>query len=104
MDLPVSAEEIVLPEPIRLLDKYDVLIELDDDISATVHVWVVPIHDPGLDEYLGDDQGSREADQGDAETGEESDSASTQPQESPEDSPEVAPEAENSEQDTRETE
>lgn len=47
MDIPVSPDEIRLPEAIRQLDKYDVTVELDDDIHATIHVWIVPLHEPG---------------------------------------------------------
>jgi large subunit ribosomal protein L9 len=40
---------IVLDAPIRRLDKYDVLVRLWEDITATVHVWVVPLHEPGVE-------------------------------------------------------
>jgi large subunit ribosomal protein L9 len=38
---------IVLDAPIRRLDKYDVLVRLWEDITATVHVWVVALHEAG---------------------------------------------------------
>ncbi|MCE5278563.1 MAG: 50S ribosomal protein L9 [Planctomycetaceae bacterium] len=41
----VDAENIVMAEPIRQLDKYDVTIKFPHDVSATIHVWVVPIRD-----------------------------------------------------------
>jgi len=41
----VNAQEIVLPEPIRQLDKYDVEIRFAENVQATIHVWVVPIRD-----------------------------------------------------------
>jgi len=47
MDLPVLPDEVILPEPIRQLDKYDITIELDDDVTATMHVWVVPVREDG---------------------------------------------------------
>ena len=40
----VEAENIVLEEPIRTLDKYDVTLKFGEDVTATIHVWVVPIH------------------------------------------------------------
>ncbi len=43
----VEPENITLDEPIRQLDKYDVPVVFDQDVSATVHVWVVPIRQPG---------------------------------------------------------
>ncbi|MFP4052791.1 MAG: 50S ribosomal protein L9 [Phycisphaerae bacterium] len=43
----VEEQDIVLDEAIRELDKYDVTIEFAEDITATVHVWVVPIREPG---------------------------------------------------------
>jgi large subunit ribosomal protein L9 len=39
----VEAGDIVLDEPIRQLDKYEVAIRFDEDIRATVQVWVVPV-------------------------------------------------------------
>lgn len=38
----IEASEVVLDEPIRTLDKYEVTVELADDITATINVWVVP--------------------------------------------------------------
>ncbi len=83
MDIPVSPDEIRLPEAIRQLDKYDVTVELDDDIHATIHVWIVPLHEPEAEFEPnmfagGDDQNEPAADQAgdpdavttvDAETG-----------------------------------
>ena len=43
----VDVENIVLDEPIRQLDKYDVLVRFAEDITATIHVWVVPHHEEG---------------------------------------------------------
>ena len=40
----VEARYIVLDEPIRQLDKYDVTVEFSEDVSATIHVWIVPSH------------------------------------------------------------
>lgn len=41
----VEAENIKLDEPIRQLDKYDVEVRFAEDITATIHVWVVPAHE-----------------------------------------------------------
>jgi len=46
----VEPENIVLDEHIRRLDKYDVDVRFAEDITATIHVWVVPIHDAGREE------------------------------------------------------
>ncbi len=35
---------IILAEPIRQLDKYDVTVEFSEDVTATIHVWIVPSH------------------------------------------------------------
>jgi len=39
----IESENVVLDEPIRKLDKYEVQLDFGHDVSATVHVWVVPI-------------------------------------------------------------
>ena len=38
----VEPENIVLDEPIRRLDKYEVPVEFDEGVKAMVAVWVVP--------------------------------------------------------------
>lgn len=43
----VEPSYILLDAAIRRLDKYDVLIRLAEDITATVHVWVVPLREVG---------------------------------------------------------
>ena len=65
----VDADNIRLDEPIRQLDKYDIEVRFAEDIKATIHVWVVPIHD--------------EEDDGEGELGEEVD-AETAPTDEPE--------------------
>jgi len=40
----VDAENVVLDEPIRKLDKYEVKLRFAEDVTATISVWVVPIH------------------------------------------------------------
>ena len=39
-------ENIHLDSPIRQLDKYDVEVVFGPDVKATVHVWIVPVHEP----------------------------------------------------------
>ena len=41
----VDAEHIVLDEPIRRLDKYEVELRFAEDVKAAISVWVVPIYD-----------------------------------------------------------
>lgn len=41
----IEPGEVQLAHPIRRLDKYDVALELAEDITATIHVWVVPVRD-----------------------------------------------------------
>ena len=44
----VTSENVVLDEPIRQLDKYDVTVRLAEGVTATVHVWIVPAQEaPG---------------------------------------------------------
>ena len=38
----IDAKYIELDEPIRQLDKYDVQIRFSPDITATIHIWVLP--------------------------------------------------------------
>lgn len=42
---PVDAENIVLDEPIRRLDKYEVPVEFAEDVRANITVWVVPLRE-----------------------------------------------------------
>lgn len=46
----IEPENVVLDEPIRQLDKYDVALRLADDVHATVHVWVVRAREEGEEE------------------------------------------------------
>ena len=41
----IEVEHIVMSEPIRTLDKYDLKVRFSEDVIATIHVWVVPIRD-----------------------------------------------------------
>ncbi len=38
----VEADNVALDEPIKRLDKFDVTLKFAQDVTATVHVWVVP--------------------------------------------------------------
>ena len=46
----VEPEFIQLDEPIHQLDKYDVKVSFSEDVSATIHVWVLPIRDADADD------------------------------------------------------
>lgn len=41
----VDAKNIVLDNPIRQLDKYDVTVRFNEEVSATIQVWIVPVHE-----------------------------------------------------------
>ena len=41
----IEAEYIVMAEPIRTLDKYDIKVRFSEDVIATIHVWITPIKD-----------------------------------------------------------
>lgn len=56
----VDAEYIVLDEAIRQLDKYEVKAVFSDEISATIHVWVIRVH-----EEDDEDGGPADPDEGD---------------------------------------
>ena len=43
----VEADYIVLDNPIRTLDKYEVAVRFSEEVSATISVWVVPLHEEG---------------------------------------------------------
>ncbi|HAU37201.1 MAG TPA: 50S ribosomal protein L9 [Phycisphaerales bacterium] len=43
----VEPETVQLREPIRQLDKYDVTLDFGEEVTATIHVWIVPIREPG---------------------------------------------------------
>jgi large subunit ribosomal protein L9 len=46
----VDEKNIQLPQPIRQLDKYDVEVRFDPEVTATIHVWVVPTRDSDVAE------------------------------------------------------
>ncbi len=65
-DVFVEPEHIVLDEPIRKLDKYDVTVRFAENISTEIYVWVVPTHDEDVDPETpapGDDSQADSADQ-----------------------------------------
>jgi len=41
----IEADDIALDEPIHQLDKYDVRVKFAHDVTATIHVWVVPLRE-----------------------------------------------------------
>ena len=42
-DIFIEPEHIVMDHPIRQVDKYDLTIQFAEDISTTIHVWIVPV-------------------------------------------------------------
>jgi len=43
----IGPAQISMESPIRQLDKYDVPLRFGEDITATIHVWVLRHHEPG---------------------------------------------------------
>jgi large subunit ribosomal protein L9 len=41
----IEQENVILDSLIRQLDKYDVTVRFSEDVSATIHVWIVPVHE-----------------------------------------------------------
>ncbi len=59
----VDVENIVLAEPIRVLDKYDISLNFSHDVTAAISVWVVPIHGEPVESAAQDaDEAATEAD------------------------------------------
>ena len=56
----IEPEAILLDEPVRQLDKYDIMIRFAEDVTAEITLWVVPVHED-------DDEPGEDAEQ-DAET------------------------------------
>ena len=52
----VRPEELVMPDHIKQLDKYDITVRLKQDITATIMLWVVP-------KRTGDEQSEQPADE-----------------------------------------
>ncbi len=44
----VDSKNIVLDAPIHQLDKYDITVRFAEDVTAMIHVWVVPSHDSDI--------------------------------------------------------
>ncbi len=65
----IDAENVLLDEPIRELDKYDVQLRFAEDITATIHVWILPIKDDDAEE--GSDDSDEPAGQDDQSNDEE---------------------------------
>ena len=45
----IDPENIVLDEQIRRLDRYEITIRFAEDITTTIHVWIVPISEQDAD-------------------------------------------------------
>jgi len=43
----IEPSNVILGDPIRTLDKYDVRVRFGEDVMATIHVWVVRIREEG---------------------------------------------------------
>lgn len=43
-NLLIETENVVLAEPIRKLDKYEVKLRFSEEVSVSINVWVVPVH------------------------------------------------------------
>ncbi|MCK4602233.1 MAG: 50S ribosomal protein L9 [Phycisphaerae bacterium] len=41
----VEAENILMDAPLHRLDRYELQVQFAEDITATVVVWIVPVHD-----------------------------------------------------------
>jgi large subunit ribosomal protein L9 len=74
--LPIDARNIVLDEPIRKLDKYQVTVRFAEDVKATISVWVVPLHES--------EDGQAEDSADGAESGSSADDEAPSEQEAPE--------------------
>lgn len=48
-NLTIDEDNVLLDEPIRTLDKYEVKLGFGEDVHATIHVWVVPIREEGAE-------------------------------------------------------
>lgn len=45
----IDSENVLLDEPLRQLDKYDIQLRFAQDITTTIHVWILPIKDDDTD-------------------------------------------------------
>ena len=71
----IDPKYIMLDEPIRTLDKYDVQVSFSEDVHATIHVWIVPAHEiegdedqppnetHSADDQQADEQGAADSDE-----------------------------------------
>ena len=58
----IDPRHIALDNPIRTLDKYEVVVRFDEEVSAKISVWVVPLHEEGDEMPEGADAADDEAD------------------------------------------
>ncbi len=54
--ISIEIENIVLDEPIHMLDKYEVQVRFAEEISANISVWVVPPRDSEQDQPDSDEK------------------------------------------------
>jgi len=50
----LETEHVALDNPIRQLDKYDVTVRFSEEVSTTIHVWVVPARDVDTEDEEGE--------------------------------------------------
>lgn len=41
----VEPHHVAIEEPLRKLDRHEVLLRFSEDVTATIHVWIVPVRD-----------------------------------------------------------
>jgi len=57
----VAAENVVLDEPIRKLDKYDIPLRFAEGIEAKISLWVLPVREPTAEGAAPPEAGAAEA-------------------------------------------
>jgi len=64
----VEPSEVHMDQPIRQLDKYDVELRFEQDVTATIHVWVVPVRDETEPDEEADESETESTDEPETET------------------------------------
>ena len=52
----IEPEQILLDEPIRKLDKYELAVRFAEGVEASIVLWVVPLREAGQEEEAGERQ------------------------------------------------
>ncbi len=63
----IEPENIVLDAPIRTIDKYDLTVRFAETVTATIHVWIVPIAEEDEEAPLPDAEPSDQPEPTDAQ-------------------------------------